>query len=192
MRAKVLHFTPDRHRDRVVNLSSAVGDVFSKYVRGMVTVAILYSCVSMAGLTGCRLQYGLIIGAFSGLLYMIPYIGVLTTALATGIAATVQAPDNPMYALLLMAWLLVQSFVIFDLVITPRLVGGSVGVHPVLALFALALGARLFGVVGMITAVPVAAALQVALGQMYPTINDQVSVNCAAKPPRNPRREKRK
>ncbi len=192
IRAKGIHFTPDRHRDRVLSLSGAVGDVFAKYIRGMAAVAILYSCVSMAVLAGCQLQYGLIIGAISGLLYLIPYIGVLTTALATGIAATIQTPDNPAYPILLMVWLLVQSFVIFDLIITPKLVGGSVGVHPVLALFSLALGARLFGVVGMITAVPVAAALQVALGQLYPKINDRVDTAIPPKPPPKVRRQRRK
>ena len=68
----------------------------------------------------------------------------------------------------------VQSFVLFDLVVTPKVVGGNVGVHPVLMLFSLALGARLFGVVGMVAAVPIAAAFQVALGQYYPRIHDDL------------------
>jgi predicted PurR-regulated permease PerM len=53
-------------------------------------------------------------------------------------------------------------------------VGGSVGVHPVLSLFSLALGARLFGVVGVIVAVPITAAIQVVIGEFYPQIYDKL------------------
>lgn len=168
LKAKAVHFAPERHRDRLVELSSAIGTVFGKYVRGMLTVAILFSLVTMLVLTIARLNYGLIIGAVAGLFYLVPYVGVAIIASITGLAALVQPGHGPEYAIILAIYLLFQAFILFDLVVTPKVVGGSVGVHPVLALFSLALGARLFGVVGMVLAVPVAASLQVAIGQIYP------------------------
>jgi len=174
IKAKIVHLTPERHREKVICLSSAVGGVCGKYVRGMITVAILFSLVAMVALSILRLQYALVIGSVAGLFYLVPYVGVLIISVITGIAAIIQPGHSASYALLLMGLLIVQSYIVFDLFVTPRIVGGNVGVHPVLMLFSLALGARMFGLVGMIIAVPVAASLQVALGQIYPQIYDIV------------------
>jgi predicted PurR-regulated permease PerM len=176
IKAKVVYFTPDSHQERLRHIGSAVGQVFSKYVRGMLTVAVLYSVTASIVLTLADLQYGLIIGALSGLLYMVPYIGVLITVLATGIAAMVQPGHSLAYVVGLMAWIGVQSFVIFDQLVVPKIVRGSVGVHPLVTLFSLALGARLFGFAGLVLAVPVVAAAQVALAYYYPKINDPLYV----------------
>lgn len=195
IKAKIVHFTPDRHRDRLMELSTAVGGVFGKYVRGMLTVAILFSLVTMLVLSLAGLSYSLIIGAVSGLFYMVPYVGVAIIAIITAFAGLVQPGHGTEYAIILAVYLLVQSFIVFDLFVTPKVVGGSVGVHPVLALFSLAIGARLFGVVGMIAAVPVAASLQVALGQVFPKILDKVVLpelqEPTRKPPKEPRRRRR-
>jgi len=193
IKAKVVHLAPERHLDRLVSLSSAVGSVFGKYVRGMITVAILFSAVSMLVLSLAGLDYGLIIGAVAGLFYMVPYVGVAIITIVTGLAALLQPGHGSEYALILMGYMLFQSFIVFDQVVTPRIVGGSVGVHPVLALFSLALGARMFGVVGMIAAVPVAASLQVAVGQVYPRILDKVGRPTEKdKPPKEPHESRKK
>lgn len=175
IRAKIIHFTPERHRERAIKMATAVGVVFGKYVRGMLTVMLMFSLVSMLLLTLFGLDYGLIIGVFAGLFYMVPYIGVLIIAVITGVAALVQN-GSMAYAIGLMALLFVQANIVFDLLITPRVVGKSVGVHPVLALFSLALGAQMAGALGMVLAYPVAASIQVAIGEFYPAIYDKVAV----------------
>lgn len=175
IKAKMVYLTPDRHKERLMSVSSAVGGMFGRYVRGMLAVAIIHSIVASVVLTAAGLDYALIIGGVSGLLYLVPYVRNATTMLAAGIAALAQPGHSLAYAGGLMAGLAVQSFIVFDLWVTPRVVGGSVGVHPVLALFSLWLGVRLFGVTGMIVAVPVAAACQVAIGQFCPGIYDRIS-----------------
>lgn len=196
IKVKVVHFTPEKHRDRLITLSTAIGGVFGKYVRGMITVAIFFSLVTMVVLSAAGLNYGLIIGAVSGLFYMVPYVGVAIIATITGLAGLVQPHHGTEYAIVLACYLFFQSFVLFDLVVTPKVVGGSVGVHPVLTLFSLALGAKMFGVVGMIAAVPVAASLQLAIGQVYPKMLERVGrppkkEKPPKKPPREPRRRRR-
>lgn len=181
LKAKVIHLTPENGRKRMVELSSAVGGVFGKYVRGMITVAILYSVVAALLLTIFGLRYALVIGALSGLFYLIPYLGNIFIVLMVGITALVQPPNSASYAGLLSLMMLVLSMIVFDLLVTPRVVGGSVGVHPVLALFSLALGAQLFGVVGMVLAVPVVASVQVAIGQAYPSIYDDLRASIKGK-----------
>ena len=192
IKAKIVHLTPDKHQDRLMKLSSAVGGVFGSYVRGMITVAILFSLCSMLVLTAAGLDYGLIIGSVSGFFYLVPYVGVVVISLVTGLAALVQPDHSWVYAAVLMGYLIFLNVIVFDLFVTPKIVGGSVGVHPVLTLFALALGAKMFGVVGMIAAVPVAAVLQVALGQVYPKLLDKVGPRAqSGKPPKKPPRKRR-
>lgn len=174
LKAKVVYLTPDRYRQRLVRVSSEVGAVFGRYVRGMLAVAMIFSAVTSAVLSIVGLDYALVIGGLSGLFYLVPYLGVVTLGGLAAIAALVEPGMGGGYAAALFVYMLVQSFVVFDLGITPRIVGGSVGVHPVLMLFSLALGARLFGVAGLVAAVPVAAACQVALGQFCPRIHDRV------------------
>ena len=147
-----------------------MGAVFGRYVRGMLTVALIFSFVSSIMLSIFGLNYALVFGVLSGLFYLVPYVGVAALAIAVIITALVQSGGEMSYSLLLGGYIFVQSFIIFDLLITPRIVGKSVGVHPVLTLFALSLGAKFFGVVGMILAVPIVAAIQVAIGQFYPQI----------------------
>ena len=174
IKAKIVYLTPDRHKDRLIAMSSAVGSVFGKYVRGMMAVALLYSVVASIILSLFGLPYALIIGALAGLFYLVPYLGNIVIVGMAVTTVLVQNPQGGATACILALILLVQSMIVFDLIITPRVAGGSVGVHPVLALFSLVLGAQMFGVVGMILAVPVVASIQVALGQMYPSINEQI------------------
>ncbi|MCX6345942.1 MAG: AI-2E family transporter [Armatimonadetes bacterium] len=174
IKAKVIHLTPEKHRTRIVAVTSAVGGVFGKYVRGMMIVAILYSIVASIVLSAFGLQYALIIGVVAGLFYLVPYLGNIVIVGMSVIALLVQPGHTGAQAGILAGILLVQSMIVFDLFITPRIAGGSVGVHPVLALFSLALGAQMFGVIGMVFAVPVMASLQVAMGQAFPVIYERV------------------
>lgn len=168
---KIVHLTPSRHHTKLENLGAAIGAVFGNYVRGMFTVALVFSVISCIILSAFHLKFALIFGVLSGLFYLVPYIGVASLALAVIIASLVQTGgQNISLALTMGGYMLFQSFVLFDLVITPKIVGKSVGVHPVLTLFALSLGATFFGIPGMILAVPTIAAVQVAIGMFYPQI----------------------
>jgi len=167
--AKVFYLAPERYRGTLKTLSCIAGRVFGRYIRGMIVVALIYSAVSSAWLTLAGLDYGLVIGSLSGLLYFVPYVGALAAITAAGIAA-IASGHSTTYILAIVIGLAVQNFVVFDLMITPRVVGRSVGLHPVLVFFALALGARFFGIVGMIVAVPLLAAAQAALGEYYPRV----------------------
>ena len=168
--AKIARLTPERHRERFTFICSEVGSVFVRYFRGMIIVAMLFSIVVTITLIACGLHYGLIIGVLSGLLYIVPYVGLAAIIIFTVLAALLQPMGIAMALVLAGALIAINS--VFDMVITPRIAGGSVGVHPVLSLFALALGAQLFGVIGMIAAVPVAASVQVIIGQLYPQVKE--------------------
>src|SRR5204863_8798748 len=103
---------------------------------------------------GFQLRYSLMIGLVSGVLYAVPYVGALATVTIAGLVAAATHPSVG-YVLGVIAALLVINQV-FDQIITPRVVGGLVGLNPVVSLFALTAGGELFGLPGMILAVPVA------------------------------------
>lgn len=182
LKAKLLHITPVQYREKLSVVGSAVGAVFFKYLRGMATVAIIYSATASLLFTLFGLKYGLVIGCVAGILYLVPYVGVLSIVFVVCISVLIQPPYNVHSAILLSGIIIVMSFGLFDQLITPRVVGSSVGVHPVLSLFALALGARLFGVVGVIVAVPVTAAIQVVIGEFCPRIYQRVQVGPVNEP----------
>lgn len=172
---KILHLTPEHYREKLTIVGNAVGAVFFKYLKGMATVALIYSVTASILFTVLGLQYGLIIGCISGILYLVPYIGVLAIMCISGISVLIQPEHSVHMAGIVVGSVGIMSFGLFDQLITPKVVGGSVGVHPVLSLFSLALGARLFGVIGVIAAVPIAAAIQVVIGEFYPQIYDKLT-----------------
>jgi predicted PurR-regulated permease PerM len=169
LRARVVHLVPEPRRAHFLELSERVGSVFSGYVRGLIIV-----CAGFALATGTvlavlfRLPYSLMIGLISGVLYAVPYVGGLATV---GIVALVALSTHPSTGFVLgVVGTVLLIYQMFDQVITPRVVGGQVGLHPVVSIFALTAGGQLFGLPGMILAVPVAASLQILITSLWPQL----------------------
>jgi predicted PurR-regulated permease PerM len=147
-----------------------VGAVFAGYLRGLCIVCTGYAVVNWLVLgLGFRVNYALVLALFSGILYAVPYIGAVATIALGAIVAFATPGHTTGYVLGVAASLLVTNQV-FDQVVTPRVVGGLVGLHPVLSIFALAVGGELFGLIGMILAVPLAASIQVILVELIPAL----------------------
>jgi len=115
----------------------------------------------------------LLVGVVAGVLYAVPYVGFLGTAILTLIVGLIgHIPFSWMGAEI---GLLFTLNMLFDNVITPRIVGGGIGLHPLLAMLALLLGASLFGLVGMLIGVPVAGSLQAILLKRFPRFSAPTS-----------------
>jgi predicted PurR-regulated permease PerM len=174
LRARVVHLVPAHHRNRFLEMAERVGAVFSGYVRGLIIVCSGYAMV--AGLVlalGFHLRYSLLVGLVAGVFYAVPYVGALATVTIAGLVAAATHPSLG-YVLGVVGALLVINQV-FDQIITPRVVGGLVGLNPVLSLFALTAGGELFGLPGMILAVPVAASIKVVLLSLWPQLSEPLS-----------------
>jgi predicted PurR-regulated permease PerM len=126
----------------------------------MGTVCLILGTYYAVALMLVGLQFGLVVGALAGLVTFIPYVGaILGGALALGLALFQFWGD--WVSIGLVAAIFVSGQVIEGNILTPKLVGSSVGLHPVWLIFALSAFGTLFGFVGMLVAVPVAAALGV-------------------------------
>jgi predicted PurR-regulated permease PerM len=150
-------WVPRQHRETVRALAREIDVVLAGFVRGQTAVCLILGSFYAAGLSLAGLNFGLLIGLVSGVISFIPYVGSMTgLVLAVGVAIAQFWP----------AWtpILVVAGIFFvgqffeGYVLGPKLVGESVGLHPVWLMFALFAFAYLFGFVGMLVAVPLAAA----------------------------------
>ncbi len=160
MVAKIDTLLPLDHAPTIRELFREIDHVLAGFVRGQMTVCIILGTYYAFALMAAGLNFGAIVGAIAGFLTFIPYVGALVGGgLAIGLALFQFWGD---WWSIIIIWAIFQSgqFVEGN-ILTPRLVGNSVGLHPVWLLFALSAFGALFGFVGMLIAVPVAAAIGV-------------------------------
>jgi predicted PurR-regulated permease PerM len=138
---------------------SKVDQTLSGFVRGQATVCVLLGAFYAIGLTLSGLQFGLVVGLTAGLLSFIPFVGTMVGFVASFGLALVQFDDWMRIGIVVAIFVVGQ--VVEGNVLTPKLVGDRVGLHPVWVIFALLAGGALFGFVGILLAVPVAAVLGV-------------------------------
>ncbi len=151
---------PRDHAPVIRRLAGEIDQTLASFIRGMGTVSLILGTYYAVALMLVGLQFGLAIGFIAGLVTFIPYLGAMIGgALAIGLALFQFWGEWGSIALV--AGIFVAGQVIEGNVLTPKLVGGSVGLHPVWLLLALSVFGSLFGFVGMLVAVPVAAALGV-------------------------------
>lgn len=137
----------------------AIDTTIAGFVRGQASVCLVLAIWYGAALTVVGLKSGLLVGLGAGAISFIPYVGA-TVGLAVGVGiAVVQFGVSPMVAVV--AAVFVVGQVAESYVLTPRLVGGRIGLHPVWIIFALMAGGALFGFTGVLLAVPVAAVIGV-------------------------------
>ncbi len=151
---------PRDHVDTLRKLALEVDAVLAGFVRGQLTVSAIQGTFYAISLMLVGLQFGLVVGLIAGLVSFIPYLGaVIGGVLAIGLALF-QFWDTPVW-IAAVAGIFVIGQVVEGNFLTPKLVGGSVGLHPVWLLFSLSAFGVLFGFVGLLVAVPVAASIGV-------------------------------
>ena len=160
MVARVDDMLPRDHAPVIRELASEVDKTLAAFIRGMGTVCLILGTYYAVALMLVGLQFGLIVGFIAGLVTFIPYVGAIVGgALAIGLGLFQFWGE--WVSLGLVALIFVVGQVIEGNVLTPKLVGTSVGLHPVWLIFALSVFGTLFGFVGMLVAVPLAASIGV-------------------------------
>lgn len=160
MVARVDSWLPRDHAPVIRQLAGEVDAVLAAFVRGQISVCLILGTFYSVALMLTGLQFGMIVGAIAGAITFIPYVGALVGgALAIGLALFQFWGDWVWIGLV--AGIFVLGQFLEGNVITPKLVGESVGLHPVWLLFALSVFGALFGFLGLLVAVPVAASIGV-------------------------------
>ena len=190
LRTKLLSLFPARHQAHLDQISEEIVEIFSTYFRSLAKVCVLYGIAAVIIFFLLGVKYSLFLGIAAGVLYAVPYVGPLITMASAAVISLMMQPvvlvptsitlSPTVHAVIVVVAFLVMHFT-FDYGITPRVVGGSVGLHPVVNIFALMCGATLFGVWGMLLAVPVAASIQMMLVYFFPKLGQKPpSVSIAA------------
>lgn len=160
---RVAAVIPRKYIDTVGDLARESNEVLGAFIRGQILVMLVLGVIYAAGLSLVGLKLGLLIGLIAGLISFIPYLGATTGVVLAVLAALMQAQG---FDLKLMAGLAI-TFTVGQLlesyVLTPRIVGDKIGLHPMAVIFAVMAGGQLFGFLGMLLALPVAAVANVLL-----------------------------
>ena len=151
---------PRDHAPVIRRLAQEIDATLASFIRGMGTVCLILGSYYAIALMMVGLQFGLVVGAVAGIITFIPYVGALVGgALAIGLGLFQFWGE--WLSIGMVAGIFVLGQVIEGNFLTPKLVGSSVGLHPVWLIFALSVFGALFGFVGMLVAVPLAAAIGV-------------------------------
>lgn len=149
---------PPARRDDVVGFFSEYDGLLSSYLRGQVTVALIIGTITAVGLFIANIPFALLLGAIVAVFSVVPYVGLLVS-LVPAIAVAIVSPP--------VGWSLLKVALVFGAaqglegtVISPRIVGESVGLHPVWIVLALAVGGYFFGFVGLLIGVPLAVGIK--------------------------------
>ena len=150
---------PRKSEPTISRLAGEIDEVIGAFMRGQLLVMIALGVIYTLGLLLLGLDLAIVIGMVAGLLSIVPYLGTIVGVVAALLAAIFQFQDifHPLMVLLVFG----VGQALEGMVLTPKLVGDQVGLHPVAVIFAVLAGGQLFGFLGVLLALPVAAGLNV-------------------------------
>lgn len=141
-----------------------IHEVFSKFIRGQLLEACFVAILSSIALAIIGINYSFVIGPIAGICNMIPYVGpIVGTILAVIVALLSGSPIKVVYAII--AMIIVQQ--IDNNLLAPKIVGDSVGLHPVFTMLAILIGANIGGFLGMLLSVPLVASFKIFFNIWY-------------------------
>ena len=156
---------PRFYIDSVSDLAQQCHETLGAFFRGQLMVMFALSLIYSGGLMVLGLDLGLLVGLLAGLASIVPYLGTIVGIGAGLIAAYFQFGD--IIHLLLVVLVFSIGQVLEGTVLTPKLVGDRIGLHPVAVMFAVLAGGQLFGFVGILLALPAAAVIMVLLRRVH-------------------------
>lgn len=160
MLARIDSALPRDHAPTIRRLAGEINDAVAAFIRGQGAICLMLGIFYGVGLSLVGLDYGLLIGLTTGLLAFIPVVGWMVGLICTASLAVVQFWPE-LTPLAKVVGVLVAGIAIDTAFLSPRFVGGKIGLHPVWLIFALFVFSYLFGLVGTLVAVPLAAAIGV-------------------------------
>ncbi len=178
---------PKRERDRVTRIGRRVGAVIANFFRGRLLICLLKGLVLAIGLTILQVPYGLLLGVLSGFLSLVPFVGPFFGFALTFLIA-LQQPDPVLsgvwLSLAFIGGLFILAEVLEGYVFIPKILGDSLGLHPVVILLSVFVGGAALGLFGFLIAIPLAATLIILFRELVmPAIEDFAEEDSHVDPP---------
>lgn len=156
---------PRKNETTIVTIAKESDDVIGAFFRGQMLVMLALAMVYTTGLMIIGLDTALLIGITAGMVSFVPYLGFIVGIVIACIAALMQFQE--VIPLLYVAIVFMLGQMLEGMLLTPWLVGDKIGLHPVAVIFAVLAGGQLFGFVGILLALPVAAVIAVVLRHIH-------------------------
>ncbi|NPV27744.1 MAG: AI-2E family transporter [Firmicutes bacterium] len=166
IKKKLISLLPKSCRGDILTICQEIDQVLSSFIRGHLMVCCLVGVLTGVSMFLLGVKFSLIIGLIAGIADLVPYIGPIISAIPAVGLAMLQSP-------LLAVYVVIVFIVIHQIesnVITPKIMGDCVGLHPLVVVFALLAGGHLLGIVGLLLAVPGVAVVRVVANYFYQKI----------------------
>lgn len=157
--------TPERHKARSEKIYQRVDSILSLYIRGKIFAAFIITLVTWIALEILGIQFALILGFVTGFLSIIPYVGPVLTFIVGAVLGLLNPSPEASIVKILVVLGIIQ--LIDLLIISPKVVGEKIGLHPVLLIFSLFVFGKLLGMLGLLISIPVTAILKVFVMEWY-------------------------
>lgn len=154
---------PNRHFEMVRDLSYLVSRQLSHFVRGRILEALIVGLVITAGLSLTDIRYGPMLGIFAGVTNLIPYIGPIIGMVPGILIAFVDLGAGGQFWWIVILYILIAQVLIDNFILIPILISRVSNLHPLLVFFAIIVGGKLYGVIGMIIGVPIVSVVKIAI-----------------------------
>jgi predicted PurR-regulated permease PerM len=155
----VLSLTPRRWRNGIIKTGREIHGILSNFIQGQLITALIVGIMEMIGLSLIHVKYPLILGVIGGIANVIPYFGPIIGAIPAVAIALIQSPMK-----------VVATIVVFTVIqqidnafISPKIIEGKLGLHPVSTILAVLIGGQFFGIIGMLVSVPIMAIMKTIL-----------------------------
>jgi predicted PurR-regulated permease PerM len=160
---KLISWLPPGPRPEILRLAGDVNHLLRQFIGGYLTVAFFVGLLAFIILSLLRVKYALILGLIIGIFDLLPYFGPIIGAVPAVFLAFLQNKFLALYVAL--ALFLLQQ--VEGAIISPRIIGKRIGLHPLIIIFVVLAGGSWFGLIGILLAVPVSAALGLVIGFVY-------------------------
>ncbi|MDF2928158.1 MAG: hypothetical protein K0Q75_396 [Anaerospora sp.] len=152
-----------QYRQQLQNVTNEMGNVISGYIRGQIVISIIMGILVFSGMYLLGVDYPLVLGLLATLTETIPIVGPIIGAIPAILLAYIAAPALAVKVIIF--YILIQQ--IENHLIVPNIMGHTIDLHPILVVVSLLIGGHIYGVVGMMLAVPVTALLRVIIRHLW-------------------------
>jgi len=154
---------PNRQFEMVHDLSYLVSRQLSQFIRGRILEAIIVGLVVAAGLSLTDIRYAPMLGIFAGVTNLIPYIGPIIGMVPGILIAFADLGVGGQFWWIVILYILIAQVLVDNFILIPILISRVANLHPLLVFFAIIIGGKLYGVIGMIIGVPIVSTIKIAI-----------------------------
>jgi predicted PurR-regulated permease PerM len=157
IKRSALMLAPKRMRNELINIGRELNRIVTHFIQGQLLTAVIVGLLETVGLFIVHVKYPFILGVLGGVANIIPYFGPILGAIPAVAIALLESPTKALLTALV--FIIVQQ--IDNAFISPKIIEGKLGLHPVTTIIAVLVGGQFFGIIGMLIGVPIAAMLKV-------------------------------